>query len=223
MILKYRKIFLRALLTIVLCDLCAVQLFDYTVRSNTLRHADGLPKSIAVAFFKDFGSNSGVDDNTFDTLQRALKGHQDKRYAAIICVGGYRGENQPQGSELMMKYLLNNGIEKREIYADSGSFDTETNLKNAADIAKKYGIKHLTFISNPYHLMRILTLANNSEEFQRFHFAISPSRYSSSSWTSGISHWWMIHSEWIAWGTWFILPRSWYRTLIEQYRLGTLQ
>jgi vancomycin permeability regulator SanA len=217
---KYRKFLIWAVPLLLLADLCATVTFDRIVRTTTHAYADGLRQSIAVVFFHDFGKMHGVDRTTSTSLERALAGYRKKEYLGIICVGGFRGKEKPIGSQLMRDYLIKGGVQENHVFADSNSFDTSTNVQNAIESAKRFKIRHLTFISDVYHLSRILSFVNHSGLLEEDFYSISPSSVEPPGLSTAIHGWRRIHHEFLARIAWNLLPESLYRSLIWHLRVA---
>lgn len=94
-------------------------------------------------------------------LDAALEAWERKPVPVVVC--GAQGKDEPMPeAEAMRNYLVNQGIQENMIYMDPDSFNTNQNLKNAAEILKKLPeIRKVVIVTSDYHVPRAMALAED--------------------------------------------------------------
>ncbi len=95
-------------------------------------------------------------------LDAALKAWNARPAPVIVC--GARGKDEPvTEAEAMERYLARNGIPENQIHQDPESFNTDQNLRNAAEILQALPgtEKKVLIVTSDYHVPRSMALAED--------------------------------------------------------------
>lgn len=85
-----------------------------------------------------------------------------KTHCCPIVVCGAQGTDEPAPEgEVMRKYLIEHGVPAEEILADTASFNTRENLRNAAALLEGRGVRRVCIVTSDYHVPRALALAED--------------------------------------------------------------
>jgi len=79
-------------------------------------------------------------------------------HVQVIVSGGQGSDEDQTEASVMLEYLLNNGIEASRIIAEDRSTSTYENLLFSKELLPKE-TKHVTIVSNDFHLKRAKYLA----------------------------------------------------------------
>lgn len=146
-----------------------------------------------IVFFGDYvddGARLGPDSEK--RARCAIDLFHSEKIKVIICVGGYDIQHWQGKPHRMKEFLMQNGIPEKNIFNDSLSFNTLTNIREAKKIMQAYGMRTAVAISEPLHVYRISRVMKNDSIFFEAYF----NRPSSS-----IEYWRLfrnVHREWIS-------------------------
>lgn len=109
----------------------------------------------AIVFFAGFDKNYNLDTLQLSRINKAIQLYNSKIVKKIICVGGNRPHSNLYGSRKSANYIISQDIPESDIFFDTLSFDTKTNLREAHQIANNYNFNKLIYVSDAIHLHRI--------------------------------------------------------------------
>ena len=90
-------------------------------------------------------------------LETALKTYLKHPQTIITC--GAQGDNEPMAEgDMMRDWLIARGVEPEDVAAETASFNTRQNLRNARAIMEARGLAQATVITSDYHVARALKL-----------------------------------------------------------------
>ena len=90
-------------------------------------------------------------------LTAALESYGEKRQTLIVC--GAQGGNEPRAEgDVMRDWLLARGVPDADIVAETASFNTRENLRNAKAIMQEHGLTQALVVTSDYHVARALML-----------------------------------------------------------------
>ena len=90
-------------------------------------------------------------------LTAALESYEQNRQTIIVC--GARGTNEPRAEgDVMREWLLARGVQESDVVAETGSFNTQENLRNAKAIMDERGLSQALVVTSDYHVARALML-----------------------------------------------------------------
>jgi len=171
---------------------------------------------VGVVLFAGFGRQEGLNTESIRRLETARSLMEKGVIVHIACVGGYRYRKQLNGAAKMKQYLVNRGIQKGAVFADSASFDTISNLEQAIRISEHNNLKNMLFISSYTHMFRLVYLVRVGG------LSSAPAVYASDEMMRNVSYlpvlWRQMHYEAIAWMAMAILPASRYTEFIQTWR-----
>ncbi len=93
-------------------------------------------------------------------LDAALDAWRAHRCLIVVCGAQGTDEPAPEG-EVMRKYLIEKGVPESEILADTASFNTRENLRNAAALLQGRDVRRVCVVTSDYHVPRALALAED--------------------------------------------------------------
>ena len=206
---------LRTTIVVLLVDVFASA--SYMIWTNvvikSLRQQGVAP--VAVVFFGDFSSDSQIGPETQERLRLAEALDRDGRVEHLLCVGGWRGESRPVGSQLMTESLIATGVPAEVIFADVQSFDTLTNWESARSVLQEKSWESVILVSSALHLPRVLFFVNQDITAG----GVSPESIFAEVQRRPLVFWANLHKEWLAWILGVVLPRDLYRDLIWRWRV----
>lgn len=90
-------------------------------------------------------------------LTAALESYEQNRQTIIVC--GARDTNEPRAEgDVMREWLLARGVQESDVVAETGSFNTRENLRNAKAIMDERGLSQALVVTSDYHVARALML-----------------------------------------------------------------
>ena len=90
-------------------------------------------------------------------LTAALDSYMEKNQTIIVC--GAQGANEPRAEgDVMREWLLARGVRESDVVAETGSFNTRQNLRNARTIMQERGLSQAMVVTSDYHVARALML-----------------------------------------------------------------
>ena len=94
-------------------------------------------------------------------LDAACEAYQQKKVPIIVC--GAQGKDEPMTeAEAMKRYLAGKGIPESDILTDPNSFNTNQNLRNAAELLKEAPeVRRVLIVTSDYHVPRSLAIARD--------------------------------------------------------------
>ena len=89
-------------------------------------------------------------------LDAAYEAWKQKKVPVVVC--GAQGKDEPMPeAEAMSLYLVEKGVPAEDILKDPDSFNTNQNLKNAAQLLRQLsGIQRVMIVTSDYHVPRAL-------------------------------------------------------------------
>ena len=208
--------FFHGIFFIICVDLIGMGLWSWAV----VRTYDNVvPKvQMAAVLISDFDKETGdLGPETLRRLDRVLELYRDETVSYILCVGGARPRDKVFGSQLMRRFLLDEGIPAGRVFLEKKSFDTSSNWHMAYKTVKGYGWDRLIVVSSPFHLHRVRQIIRDEPE-KRLKVFFSP--YSLKDAQPSITYfgiWRQVHYEWLAHFS-QLLPRKTYKKLIHHMR-----
>ena len=94
-------------------------------------------------------------------LDAALEAWQARQVPLVVC--GAQGKDEPlPEAEAMANYLSARGVPREMIYQDAASFNTNQNLRNAAEILRGLpSVRRVVIVTSDYHVPRAMALAED--------------------------------------------------------------
>ena len=94
-------------------------------------------------------------------LDAACEAWKQKKVPIVVC--GAQGKDEPMTeAEAMGRYLVSKGVPEEDILKDPESFNTNQNLKNAAELLRELPDVHrVLIVTSDYHVPRSLALARD--------------------------------------------------------------
>lgn len=94
-------------------------------------------------------------------LDAAFEAWQQKAVPIVVCGAQGRDEPMPE-ADAMKAYLLEKGVPEQDILKDPDSFNTDQNLRNAAELLSKVPEVHrVLIVTSDYHVPRSLAIAKD--------------------------------------------------------------
>lgn len=93
-------------------------------------------------------------------LDAAFEAWQKRPVPIVVCGAQGRDEPAPEG-EVMRNDLIARGVPAEQVLADTASFNTRENLRNAAALLRGSDVKTVCIVTSDYHLPRALALAED--------------------------------------------------------------
>ncbi|WP_128331204.1 YdcF family protein [Apibacter sp. HY039] len=148
----YKKIFKYTLVFISL-------VFFWFIVHTVIIVTDGIQEDIRDADVGViFGSKNRKDGSLSKSMERrlniGLKLYKAGQVQKLIVTGGIAHKGYCE-ADLMMIYLLKNGVRLGDIIADTEAINTEENVENSLKIMEDNNFKKLIIISQYYHISRI--------------------------------------------------------------------
>lgn len=93
-------------------------------------------------------------------LEAALSAYRERPRMIVVC--GAQGKNEPEPEAVTMRrWLIENGVDEKDVLAETASYDTLQNLKNARLLLPE-GVRKATIVTSDYHLPRALRIARDA-------------------------------------------------------------
>lgn len=90
-------------------------------------------------------------------LTAALESYERQRQTIIVC--GAQGANEPRAEgDVMRDWLMARGVPEADIVAETESYNTRENLRNARRIMEERGLSQALVVTSDYHVARALML-----------------------------------------------------------------
>jgi vancomycin permeability regulator SanA len=216
MLSRRRRWLLAGAAIVAVADIVYVAAFESEVQHFATQQVRADPSNLpamdaAVVFFESMDGDS-LSAGSEARVADALALYRSGRVRALFVVGGRRAGRRP-GSVLMAERLAAGGVSPDSIVVDSESFDSRTNWRAARQIARLHAADSLVLVSAPYHLERLVRVAQDSSVTLAF-YAQSADR-DSDSWGD---HWLIAHREGLARAADAVLPRARYDGLVRRMR-----
>lgn len=96
-----------------------------------------------------------------ERLNHAINLYQNKQVRKIITTGGKLIDTDLSEAEVSRKYLVQNGIPRRDILIEDSSRRTLDNLGFARVTCRKQNISTVLIVSDPYHMKRAMLVAKH--------------------------------------------------------------
>ena len=93
-------------------------------------------------------------------LDAALEAWEKAPCPIVVCGAQGADEPAPEG-QVMREYLLARGVPAESVLADTASFNTRQNIRNAAALLAGRGIRRVCIVTSDYHVPRALALAED--------------------------------------------------------------
>lgn len=160
-----------------------------------------LQMDAGAVFFGDYDSELeyALGPQSLKRVEHLLSLYQLGCFDTIYCVGGFTSEKAKKRGNLMYQYFIDAGISSHQLFYDSLSYNTITNLEYLRQLMKKHNHESVVIVSSPYHAFRIQTMLKEGELV--------------SSYTENIGNQWSywdwyasIHHEFISLGLNVLLP-----------------
>jgi len=215
---------MRRILSVFIMALVVLAGIDYLCCAEYCRHvlddmagkmdSSGGPFDAAVVLFGDVANDLATPGaETMRRIDHAETLFKDDIAENIICVGGngFKSRYGLYGANSMRDILVERGVAPERVFADTLSFDTDSNWREARRIIDRHGWKRIVIVSSLFHLHRIIADIPPSS----LEIAVSP--YSLKCIDGPVSFWTMrewIHHEWLVWSVKTLVPENAFRRLI---------
>ena len=120
-----------------------------------------LPEQVASDALIVLGAQVKEDGTPSVALERRLTAAHESYLAdrQLIIVCGAQGGNEPRPEGIVMReWLLARGVQESDVVAETGSFNTRENLRNAKAIMDERGLSQALVVTSDYHVARALML-----------------------------------------------------------------
>jgi uncharacterized SAM-binding protein YcdF (DUF218 family) len=151
-----RRLLLQCFLGILLADVVLASAVAWRAERRALKTFWSGNIDAAIIFY---GSDGADTDARIDT---AIAAWRSGRVRALIFVGGCRPGRTVSGAAMMAAAAERQGVAPAAVFADVGSYSTQTNLAGAIEIMRTHGLRTVAFVSDPLHLERIQRLAKSN-------------------------------------------------------------
>jgi uncharacterized SAM-binding protein YcdF (DUF218 family) len=91
----------------------------------------------------------------------AIQLYQSSQVRKLIFTGGKGERDAVAESEVARRYAIDRGVDPDDIFVETRSVITEENLRYAREIAEAAGLKTFTIVSDPLHMKRAMTIAED--------------------------------------------------------------
>ena len=144
------------LLFLLLCALGAAALMGFVYYMET--HLPPVKESDVIIVLGAQVKEDGTPSVALERrLTAALESYRDKAQTIIVC--GAQGGNEPRAEgDVMRDWLLARGVPEMDVVAETASFNTRENLRNAREIMQQRGLKQALVVTSDYHVARALAL-----------------------------------------------------------------
>jgi len=143
-------------LFVLILDVAAVYFYYHQVLSFVRGQQENMRGDAAVIFFGDYDEDGRIlGQDSRNRANKAMTLYREKKIRKIICVGGYDYRYWKGKPHLMKNYLVENHILPNDIFYDSSSYNTITNLLEAQKIISRFNFDTVINISSPLHIYRI--------------------------------------------------------------------
>lgn len=208
--------FLHGIFFIVCIDLIGAGLWSWGVVHTFKDNNSKAP--IAIVLIHDFNNETGeLGPETLRRLDHVHNLYQEGMVNYILCVGGARPRFKVFGSELMRRFLIDEGVPAGRVFLEKKSFDSKTNWYMAYKTVKSHGWDKMIAVSSPFHLHRFRQIIRDEP---RKHLKVFFSPYSLKHVQPSINYfdiWMQVHYEWLAHFS-QLLPEKTYNRLIHDMR-----
>jgi len=152
--IKKRLLYLFSLLLVGYFSVNAIKIYSYS-SSYSERTSD-------VAIVLGAGTSDGVVSPIFrERINHGLYLHKNGLVKSIIFTGGFSDGNQLSDSHLAKMYAFKQGVPESDIHIEEKSRFTIENLSHSKLIMDSLGLKTALIVSDPFHMKRSITLAEN--------------------------------------------------------------
>lgn len=128
----------------------------YSFRNTT---SDG-PADAAVVLGAAVWTNK-VSPVFKERINHALNLYRKGRVGKLIFTGGQGSPNEPTEAAAARLYALQSGIPASDILIEDQSHTTYENILNAKQVADANGIRTVLIVSDPLHMKRAMTVAQD--------------------------------------------------------------
>ena len=170
-----------------------------------------------VVFFGALEPDGLLDGDTRRRVQNAAELYAHSRIREVIAVGGARRDLSSPGAEAMAAFLRSGGVAPEHVTRDSLSYDSVTNWEQALAIARRRDLDSLLLISAPTHLLRLAHLVVGSGVTVGYYGG----RTDGADRPSCPRRWRTAHREALAFVALWVLPRSWYVSILKRVRVSS--
>lgn len=122
---------------------------------------DTRPSDIIIVFGNKVESSGNPSKRLASRLNTA-KDLYNQQVAPKILVSGGFGKEGFDESEVMKKFLIENGIPQQDIYTDPNGTNTLNSITHLVETMDSQQFKSATLVSNYYHLPRAKMLAHKA-------------------------------------------------------------
>ncbi|UOQ45871.1 YdcF family protein [Halobacillus salinarum] len=96
-------------------------------------------------------------------LKEAIELYKEDKVNYLIFTGGSSQDAASSEAAVGKQYAMDHGVPDKAILYEDRSLKTETNLRNAKEVAEKNSIQSYLLVSDRYHLKRAVALAQNAD------------------------------------------------------------
>jgi SanA protein len=148
-----------ALVTIAV--ITGINIYINRVSSNSLfTKVSELPSAYTALVLGAHVSKEGVPSSFLhDRLETAWLLYQQKKVKRLLLSGDHGTIGYDEVNN-MRNYLLEKGVDTRDIFLDHAGFDTYNSIVRARDI---FGVNEMIVVSQEFHLPRALYIANGKK------------------------------------------------------------
>ena len=96
-----------------------------------------------------------------ERINHAVNLYQKGRVPKLIFTGGQGNPGEPTEATAARDYALQSGVPASDILIEDKSHTTYENLLNAKQLADTHGIRKVLIVSDPLHMKRAMTMAQD--------------------------------------------------------------
>ena len=96
-----------------------------------------------------------------ERLNHAISLYHDERVKTLILTGGFGAGAPYAESDVARRYCLQKGVPAKALFVENDSTTTQGNLTEAKKILTAQKITDSLLVSDPWHLKRAMTMAND--------------------------------------------------------------
>ena len=96
-----------------------------------------------------------------ERINHAIELYRRGKVRKLIFTGGQGNPNEPTEAAAARSYAMANGIPAQDILVEQTSHTIYENIVNAKQLADKNNLKTVLLVSDPMHMRRAMTMAND--------------------------------------------------------------
>lgn len=156
-----KRLFIRLTATLIIFVILIFLLDIYMVdsaRDRIYKSVKTVPPAYTALVLGAYVSKSGVPSYFLrDRLDCALELYRAKKVKRLLLSGDHGTVDYDEVNH-MRDYLLENGVDTRDIFLDHAGFDTYSSIVRAKEI---FGVKEMIIVTQEFHLSRAIYIAKH--------------------------------------------------------------